>query len=65
MIVWQGPPLERAQISKHEPPQFYVFLRLDGIWGPMVAQIYGPTVEEAVRRARVVRLALEQKEAAS
>jgi hypothetical protein len=65
VMIWQGPPMERARISKHEPAQFYCYLRLDGIWGPMVAQIFGPTLEEASRRARVVRLALEQKEAVS
>jgi hypothetical protein len=58
--VWQGPPLERARISLHEPITYYAFLRQDAVWGKVIAQVYGHSPEEVNRRARVVRLALEE-----
>lgn len=62
--VWVGPALQRAGwVPDKSPVTYSVSLRLDGIYGVTLAQVFGQSVGEVTRRARLVRLALEQKEA--
>lgn len=58
-IFWVGPALERARYSVSEPVTYYCFVRLDGIYGKPVAQVYGHSPDEATKRARAVKSALE------
>jgi hypothetical protein len=62
LSVWVGPPLLVSRLAALDESVYTVFLRVYGVHGANLAQVYGTTAAEATRRAGIVKLALEEKE---
>jgi hypothetical protein len=62
LSIWVGPPLLVRRMAALNESVYTVFLRVYGVHGANLAQVYGTSAAEATRRAEIVKLALEQKE---
>jgi hypothetical protein len=60
--IWVGPPLLMSRAVALNESVYTVYLRVDGVHGANLAQVYGPSAAEASRRASIVKLALQKKE---
>jgi hypothetical protein len=60
--IWVGPPLLMSRAVALNESVYTVFLRVYGVHGANLAQVYGASAAEATRRAAIVKLALEKKE---